>query len=100
MQHVGLKMKISMIQGKERCRMHGKSSLIGSKASSILSNNPPILQSKYPILDSHNINTSNLKDKPLDIKHLKNLLSEDSCVLKDNNINIHLENWGGRRKNN
>ena len=61
---------------------------------------PSILQSKYPILDPNNINTSNLKDKPLDIKHLKNLLSEDSCVLKDNNINIHLENWGGRRKNN
>ena len=74
MQYVGLKMKISMIQGKERCRIHGKSSLIGSKASSILPNNPPILQSKYPILDYHNIDTSTLKDNPLGIIYLKNFV--------------------------
>ena len=33
-----------------------------SKSSSISPDNTSILQSIYPILDSHNINTSNLKD--------------------------------------
>ena len=43
--------------------------------------NPPVLQSKHPILHSHNINTSTLKDKYLDIIYLNTLLSEVSCVL-------------------
>ena len=30
--------------------------------------------------------------------HLKHLLSEVSCVLKDNDTNMHLEKWGGRGK--
>ena len=30
----------------ERCRIHGKSSLIDSKSSSTLPDNPPVLQSK------------------------------------------------------
>ena len=50
----------------------------------------------YPILDKLNINTSKLDDNPLVIIFLKNLLSEVSCVLIDNNININLETWGGR----
>ena len=48
-----------------------------SKSSSTPPNNPPILQSKYPILHSH-INTSDIKDMPLDIIYLKNFLSEVS----------------------
>ena len=76
--------------------MRNNSSSNYSKYSSTPPDNPPIIQSKYPILDSHNINTTNLKDKPLDIIHLKNLLSEVSYILKDNNININLEKSGGR----
>ena len=58
--------------------------------------NPPILQSLYPILDKHNIDTYKLDDKPLDVIYLNNLLSEVSCVLTDNNISMKLEKWGGR----
>ena len=60
-----------------------------SKSSSTPLDNPPVLQ-------SNNINTSTLKDKRLDIMYLKNLLSEVSCVIKDNDINMHLEKCGGR----
>ena len=81
----------------ERRILHGKSSFVGSKSSSIPPDNTPVLQSKYPTLD-YNINTSTLKDNPLDIVYLKNLLSEVSCVVKDNNINTYLEKWGGRGK--
>ena len=69
-----------------------------SKSTSTSYDNPLILQSMYPILDKLNINTSNLDDKPLDLIFLKNLLSEVSCVLIYNNININLEEWGGKEK--
>ena len=67
-----------------------------SKSSSTSPDNPPILQSIYTILDSHNINininininTSDLESKPLDIKLLNNLLSKVSCVLIDNNFHM------------
>ena len=36
-------------------------------STSISHDNPPILQSMYPILDELNMNTSKLDDKPLDI---------------------------------
>ena len=42
----------------ERCRMYGKSSLIGSKSAYIPPDNSLVLQSQYHILDYHNINTS------------------------------------------
>ena len=43
-----------------------------STSSSTLHDNPPILQSIYPILDKLNINTSKLDVKPLGIIYLKN----------------------------
>ena len=64
--------------------------MIGSKSLS----SPP--DNTYPISDSHNSNTSNLKEILLGVIHLNNLLSEASCVLKDNDIKIHLEKWSGR----
>ena len=67
-----------------------------SKSSSTSYDNPPILQSIYPILDSLNINTSNLNKNPFDVISLNNPLSEISCVLTDNNINIR--EWGSREK--
>ena len=78
--------------------IYNNSSSTCSKSSSTSHDNPTILQSIYPILDSLNINTSNLNYKPFDVNFLKNLLSEVTCVLKDNNININLEKWGGRGK--
>ena len=77
-----------------------KSSSNCSKSSSTSHNNPLILQSIYPILDSLHINTYNFKDKDFDVIFLKNLLSEVSCVLIDNNMNINLEKLGGRWKKN
>ena len=74
--------------------MRNNSSSSYSKSLYVPTDNPHILQFKHPILDSHNIDISNLKDKPLDILHLKNLLSEVSCVLKYNNINMYLEKLG------
>ena len=77
---------------------YNKSSSNYSKSSSMSHDNPPILQSIYPILDSLNTNTSNLNDKHFDVIFLKNCLSEVSCVLIDNNMNMNLEKWGGRGK--
>ena len=59
-------------------------------STSISHDNPPILTSLYPILDKLNINTSDLENKNLDVIYLKNLLSEVSCVLTDNNISLNL----------
>ena len=69
-----------------------------STSTFTLHDNPPILQSLYPILDKLHINTSKLDDKHLDVICVKNLLSEVSCVLTDNNISMNLEKWGGRGK--
>ena len=80
--------------------MRNNSSSSYSISSSLPTDNPHILQFKHPILDSHNIDISNLKDKPWDILHLKNLLSEVSCVLNYNNINMYLKKWGGRGEKN
>ena len=37
-----------------------------------------------------------LENKNLDVIYFKDLLSEVSCVLTDNNISMNLEKWGGR----
>ena len=58
--------------------------------------NPPILPSLYPIFDKLYTNNSKLDDKHLDVISLKNLLSEVSCVLTDNNTSLNLEKWSGR----
>ena len=50
----------------------------------------------YHNLDKLNIGTSKFDNKPLHVIFLKNLLSEVSCVLIDNNINMNLEKWGVR----
>ena len=34
----------------------------------------------------------------MDVLNLKNVLSEVSCVLTDNNISMNLEKWDGRGK--
>ena len=64
-----------------------------SKSISTSHNNTPLLQTLYPILDSLDINSSNLQDDNLDVIFLKYCLSEVSYVLTDNNININLEKW-------
>ena len=80
------------------CSKSTSTSTFTSTSTSTSHDNPPILPSLYPILDKLNINTSKLDDKPLDVISLKNLLSEVSCVLTDNNISMNLEKWGGRGK--
>ena len=67
-----------------------------STSTSTLHDNLPNLQSLYPVLDKLNIKNYELDDNPIDVIYLKNLLSEVSCVLTDNNICMSLEKWGGR----
>ena len=67
-----------------------------SSSTSTSHNNPPILKSLYPILNSFNNKTSDLENKQLDVIYLKDLLSEASCVLTDNIISMNLEKWDGR----
>ena len=67
-----------------------------STSTSTSHDNPPMLPSLYSMLDKLKINTANLDVKHLDVIYLKNLLSEVSCVLIDNNITLNLEKWGGR----
>ena len=45
----------------DKCRIHDNSSLIGSKSLFAPTNNPPVIQSDYLNLDSHNIDTCTLK---------------------------------------
>ena len=52
------------------------------------------------MLDSHNINTSTLKNNSLNVTYFKNLLFEVSCFLKENDINMHLKIEEVVRKNN
>ena len=67
-----------------------------SSSTSTSHDNPPILKSLYPILNSLNVDTSDLENKYLDVIYLKNSLSEVSCVSIDNNVSLNLEKWGGR----
>ena len=69
-----------------------------SKTSSTSHDNPPILQSIYLILDSLKIDPSHLNYNYFDVIFLNDLLSEVGCVLAYNNINLHLEKRGDRRK--
>ena len=62
----------------ERCNIHNNSSSNCSKSSSMPPDNPPILQSEYPILDSNNINTSYLKREFFGCYIFEKLLSEVS----------------------
>ena len=75
-------------------------STYSSTSTSTSHDSPPILKSLYPILNSLNINTSDLENKQLNVFYLNNLLSEISCFSTDNNISMNLEKWGGRGKNN
>ena len=72
------------------CSKPVSTSIFTSTSTSTSHDNPPILPSLYPILDEININPSKLDDKPLNVIYLKNLLSEVSCILIDNNISMNL----------
>ena len=52
--------------------------------------NPPTLKSLYSILNSLNVNTSDVENKQIDVIYLENLLSEVCCILTDNNISMNL----------
>ena len=85
---------ISEIQGS---RSFDKTSSSVSKSQSSLQSTPfdntHFLQSKHPILDYHKINTSNLKDKPLEMICLKTLLTEVHNKLDNDDVtSMDLEN--------
>ena len=60
----------------KRCTIPDFSSLNGSKSSTSSIGNTPIILSKYPILDNHNIDTSNLEERPLDVIYFKNFFQK------------------------
>ena len=58
--------------------------------------NSPVLISKYPILGSSFVVTSNLKNYPMHLIKIKNMMKELTCILEDNEIEMNIECWGGR----
>ena len=66
--------------------------------TSIIIDNPPLLSSKYPLLDSLSIDTSDLETNPLRVIKLKKIMKEVTRVLEDNQISMNIESWGGRGK--
>ena len=53
-------------------------------------NNPPLLSSKYPLLDSLSIDTSDLETNPLRVIKLKGIMKELSRFLEDNQILMNI----------
>ena len=60
--------------------------------------NPPVLSSKYPLLESIYIETSNLKTNPLRVIILEHITKEVTCVLEDNELKMSIYSWDGRGK--
>ena len=61
-----------------------------SSYTSTSHDNPHTLKSLYSILNSLNVNTSDVENKQIDVIYLENLLSEVCCILIDNNISMNL----------
>ena len=57
--------------------------------------NPPVLSSKYYLLESLYIETSDLKTNYFRLIKLKSIMKEVTCVLEDNEIEISIDSWGG-----
>ena len=60
--------------------------------------NSHLLSSKYPVLDSLSIETFDLETNPLRVIKLQNIMKEVTRILKDNEISMDIESWGGRGK--
>ena len=55
--------------------------------------NSPVLSSKYLLLESLSIATSDLKNNPLHVIKLNNIKKELACVLEDNEIKMNIICW-------
>ena len=60
--------------------------------------NPPLLSSKYPLLDSLSIEISDLETNPLRVIKSKNIMKEVTRFFEDNQISMNIEIWGYREK--
>ena len=58
--------------------------------------NSPVLTSKYPILGSLSVVTSNLKKYSMHLIKINNMMKELTCILEDNEIEMNIECWGDR----
>ena len=57
----------------------------------------PVLSSKYTLWESLSIETTNLKNIPLHVIKLKNIIKELTSVLEDKDIAIDIVCWDGHR---
>ena len=64
-------------------------------STTVIIDNSPILLSKYPLLESLSIGTSNLKNNPLHVIKLKDIMKELTCVLEENRIEMNIVCLGG-----
>ena len=65
-------------------------------STTIMIDNSPVLSSKYPLLESLSIETSDLKKIPLRVIKLNNIMKELTCTLEDNEIEMNIVCWGRR----
>ena len=63
-----------------------------------LINNSPVLLSKYHLLESLSTKSSDLKNNPLHLIKLNNIMKELTNVLEDNDVEMDIVCWGDRGK--
>ena len=71
-----------------------------SSDTTTIIDNPPLPSSKNPLLDSLSIEISDLETNSLRVIKLKSKMKEVIRILKDNEISMNVESWGGRKKTN
>ena len=69
-----------------------------SISTTIIIENSTVLSSKYHLLESLSIETSDLKNNPLRVIKLKNIMKELTSVLEYNEIEMDIVCWGSRGK--
>ena len=67
-------------------------------STTIIIDNSPVLSSKYPLLESLSIETSDLKNNPLHMIKLKNIMKTFTFVLEDNETEMDIVCSVGRGK--
>ena len=55
-----------------------------------------MFSSKYPLLQYLSIETSKLKNNPLHVIKLNNIMKELTCAIEDNESGMGIICWGGR----
>ena len=69
-----------------------------SNFTTIIIDSLPLPSSKYPLLESLSMDTSDLEATQLRVAKLKNIMKEMTRVLEDNEISMNIESWSGRGK--